>query len=125
MADIHAERKRRAILKIKATRALASKITQGNKKSSRHQGVPLLTGGPDSNLMIWKKQIGDLLKEIFGDFGTFTDTNDHYEPDEIEFDEEDLTPDNDPHGFKKGNIKDQMSLRLKEVKELRKNRVAD
>ena len=117
MADNnHAERKRRAILKIKATRALASKITQGSKKSSRHPGVPLLTGGPDSNLMVWKKQIRELILEIFGDLGMFTDTNDHYVPEEIEFDEDELTPENDPHGFKKGDIKDRMSLRFKEVK---------
>ena len=83
--------------------------------------MPLLTGGPDSNLMIWKKQIKELLLEMFGDLGKFTDTHEHFVPHEIEFDEQELTQENDPFGFKRADIKDERSTRLKEVKELKKN----
>ena len=86
----HDDRKRRAILKIKATRTLATKISHGSKKTSR-QGVPLLTGGSDSNLMIRKKQIKELLLEMFGDLEKFTYTHKHFVPQEIEFDEQELT----------------------------------
>jgi hypothetical protein len=51
----------------------------------------------------------------------FTDTHEHYQPDEIEFDEEDLTEENDPFGFARGDIKGQRTARTKELKELRKN----
>ena len=87
METNHAERRRRAIIKMKATRTVTKVGAVNTKKTSRYPGVPLLTGGPDSNLMVWKKAIGELLKEMFGNLGKFVDTHEHYVPAEIEFDE--------------------------------------
>ena len=106
MENNHADRRRRAILKMKAARSVIKPASISNKKTSCHSGVPLLTGGPDSNLMVWKKQIGDLLKEMFGDFGKFVDSHEHYVPDEVEYDDENLTPERDPHGFNRAKVKD-------------------
>ncbi len=92
------ERRRRAIQKIKSADA-AEKISTIPKKTSRFAGVPLLTGGPESNLMIWKKQIAELLLEMFGDLAKFTDTYEHYEPDEVIIDPEEVTKEADPFGF--------------------------
>ena len=80
-------------------------------KTSRFAGVPLLTGGPDSNLMIWKKQIAELLLEMFGDLAKFTDSLEHYEPDEVEINPQELTKEADPFGFNKEKIKSQLTLR--------------
>ena len=83
----HAEQRRRALLKIKATPQATAKISH-SKKECRHAGMPLLTGGINSNLMIWKKQIAELLLELFGDLAKFVDTYEHFEPPEVEFDED-------------------------------------
>ena len=114
------ERRRRAIQKIKSAEA-AEKISTIPKKTSRFTGIPLLTGGPESNLMTWKKQIAELLLEMFGDLAKFTDTYEHYEPEEVEIDPELLTKEADPFGFNKETIKGKLNLREKRVEDLRSN----
>ena len=44
-----------------------SSNSQAPKKVSRHEGVMLLTGGPNSNVITWKKRVQDLLLEKYGD----------------------------------------------------------
>ena len=113
----YVEQRRRALLKIKATPTTA-KISH-SKKECRHAGVPLLTGGINSNLMTWKKQIAELLLEMFGDLAKFIDTYEHFEPPEVEFDEDDLTKDKDPFGFERDKIKSKNSLRSKKIEDLK------
>ena len=94
---------------------------QRSPKARRRRAGTKECRGPESNLMIWKKQTKELLVEMFGDLGKFVDSHEHFVPDEVEFDPEDLTLENDPFGFKKGEIKDLKSNRIKEMKELQKN----
>ena len=83
--------------------------------------MPLLTAGINSNLMIWKKQIAELLLELFGDLAKFVDTYEHFEPPEVVFDEDELTKENDPFGFERDKIKSKNSLRSKKIDDLKDN----
>ena len=47
--------------------------------------------------------------------------SEHFVPQEIEFDEQELTQENDKFGFKRADIKDERSTCLKNVEELKKN----
>ena len=110
------DRQRRNLAKIKAIQAnQAKKPGSSEKKTSHHPGVPLLTGGPDTNLMLWKKRVGSLLQIEYGDFSRFTSTNEHFEIAPIEFDADDLTAEADPFGFNRDDIKVSKAERTKKT----------
>ena len=97
-----------------------------NKKVSSRTSVPLLTRNEDgsSNLMIWKKRIGNLLLEEYGDLGRFTIDGEYFVPDEIAFDAEDFTADNDPFGFNRDAVKAQILDRDKHIRSMQKDHTA-
>ena len=72
---------------------------KSSRKVSPFKEVPLLTRGPNSNLMHWEKGLKSYLFQRFGDFARFMDEDEHYSPPEIEIDQAKLGPEADPHGI--------------------------
>ncbi len=97
----------------------------GFKKVSQHLNCPLLVRWEDSstNVMVWKKCLGDLLQEKYGDLGKFTiNGGTYWVPDEIEHDEDDLGDEADPQGFHLDDIKEERRNCLRHMAEMKKNR---
>lgn len=80
----------------------------GNKKTSTNE-VPTLTYGADNNFPAFKVAVATAALEIFGNAARFFESDERYEPDEIDPDEYDL--DNDAH-----------KLNLDDLREARKTR---
>ena len=95
-----------------------------SKKVSRHEGVELLTGGANSNVITWKKQVADLILEKYGDLGKFLDSGHYYEPPAIEWDPQEYSPEADPLGMKKEALKFKVQHRLKLVEDMARSRTA-
>ena len=91
----------------------AVKRPGGMAKKSPYDTVPLLTMGKDTNLVIWKKRLADLLLSLYGDLAKFVDLVEYYVPPEIEFDPAAITPEADPHGFARDDIKTARMVRQK------------
>ena len=103
-----------------------TKINGVSKKVSKHINVPLLLRAEDgsSNLMTWKKRVSDLLLEQYGNLGRFTiNGGEYFVPEEVTYEEEELTEENDPFGFKKDEVRERHRNRTKLVEAMKADRV--
>ena len=91
------------------------------RKVSPVQGIPLLDKGPASNLMFWGKTLKSHLLREYGDFATFIDEDEHFEPPAVEYEADELGEEADPHGIRLAEIKAEQVERTKEVKLLKRH----
>ena len=95
--------------------------TKASRKVSPVREIPLLQKGASSNLMHWGKILKSHLLREYGDFGTFVEEDQHFEPPPVEYDLEELGEESDSHGIRLAEIKAEQVERTKEVKRLKRH----
>ena len=105
-------------------KATIAKSNSSDKKIKTNilasQGCILLRPdtGRITHVTEWTEPLIIYFERTYGDAGTFMRTGVVFEPPKITYDDEDLTPSKDPHGFYKTEIAEKMKLRTRTIHNL-------